>query len=192
MSHTEWIATELTEFRSPTTKGGAQMRKAWSRVFQAAAFAVASTLTAACAVDATGTGGAPSAPAGSSEPSAAAGTKPSDEALHVVSTADQCSEGACCLLPTPPGGYPNDPLEDALSALGCTPPAAYRESAGDSATWLYVQCPAKLDLLFVVERYAGAPYDARFSGSSCLLPNVPRDHVIVEFDPTCDGCIGIF
>ncbi len=161
-----------------------QTRRAWSRAFQAAAFAAASTLTAACAVESTGTATEPSAPAGSSEPSAADGTKRSAETVHPVATEHQCSK-----LATPPGGYPNDPLEDALTALGCTPPAAYSESLGDTETWLYVDCPAKLDLLFVVGRYAGAPYRARFSTSSCLLPTVRPGHVIVEFDPTCDSCV---
>jgi hypothetical protein len=161
------------------------MTKAWSRVFQACAFAAASTLTAACAVDATEPSGVPAG-------SATAGTKPSaEEEVRVVKTANECSQFACCLLATPPGGYPDDPLEDALSALGCSKPAAYSESAGNTATWLYVECPAKLDLLFVVGRYAGAPYYARFSASSCLLPTVPRGDVIVEFDPTCDSCISI-
>lgn len=166
-----------------------QTRKAWSRAFQAAAFAAASTLTAACAVDATGTATEPSAPAGSSEPSAADGTKRSAEAVHPVAMESQCSKNECCLLATPPGGYPNDPAEDALTALGCTAPAAYSESLGNTETWLYVQCPATLDLLFVVGRYAGAPYHARFSTSSCLLSTVRPGHVIVEFDPTCDSCI---
>ncbi len=168
------------------------MRKAWSRAFQAVAFAAASTVTAACAVDATGADGSPSAHAGSIEPSVTDGTKPSAEELHVVTTAEECSQHQCCLLATPPGGYPDDPLEDALSALRCTVPAAYSESAGDSATWLYVQCPVTLDLLFVVERYAGAPYRARFSASSCLQSTVRPGHVIVEFDPTCDSCITQF
>ncbi len=166
-----------------------QTRRTWSRAFQAAAFAAASTLTAACAVESTGTATEPSAPAGSSESSAADGTKRSAEAARPVATENQCSKLACCLLATPPGGYPDDPLEDALTALGCTPPAAYSESLGDTETWLYVDCPAKLDLLFVVGRYAGAPYRARFSTSSCLLPTVRPGHVIVEFDPTCDSCV---
>ncbi len=174
------------------------MNKTWSRAFHAVAFGVVSAMTAAtaaCAVDATGAGTAtptptePTAAAGSTEPSATDGTKRSDEAVRVVTTADACSKDACCLLATPPGGYPDDPVEDALTRLGCTPPAAYSESAGNTETWLYVDCPVRLDLLFVVGRYAGSPYDARFSTSDCLRPTVRPGHVIVEFDPTCDSCI---
>jgi hypothetical protein len=102
-----------------------------------------------------------------------------------------CTPLLCCF---PAGGaWNDDPFENGLRSLGCSEPAAYTESYGQSKWWLYSTCPASLPLTELVLQYATvAPYYSQLVVNACLelhaIGNLAPTEVFVQWDPTCSSC----
>ena len=142
-----------------------------------------SVLLAGCAADVTGSDPAPKATQ-ESVAQAPSVEKISTEAARIESANGQCSPRACC-FPSSGGGWQDNPLEDDLKRIGCSTPSPYQQTS--DAFWEWSRCTLSFQMLEVVYKYRGTPYDTRFVENACLGSDPAT--VVVVFDPTCGTCI---
>jgi hypothetical protein len=135
----------------------------------------ASVLLAGCAADVTRSDPAPTAVVES--------VAQSSSALRTESAGEHCSPYACC-FPSGGGGWQDNPLEDDLRRIACTPPSPYQQTKDQF--WVWTRCPLRFETFEAVWKFRATPYDAHFVENACL--GFVPDSVVVVFDPTCGTC----